>query len=438
MYVMVGLGQTGLSVIRYLVEKNIPCAVCDSRLNPPGAELLAQNFPSIQYYFGELPEELLLQAQQIILSPGLSRSTPVIAKAILAGVAVIGDIELFVQAAKAPVIAITGTNAKGTVTTMLGGILTAAGLKVLLGGNIGTPALDLLCEEVPDYYVLELSSFQLESTFSLQAQAATILNISDDHLDYHGSLQNYILAKQRIYQNAKAIIVNQDDPQTAPLKSADSALMLSFGVNMPNQNQAFGIKNQQLLFHDQRIIDVAQLPVAGQHNCLNALAASALATAVGVSLAAIRQGLQNFRGLPHRCEFVLEREGIRWYNDSKGTNVGATLAALLGLGPNVSGRIVLIAGGQAKNQDFSPLQEPCQRYVKTLILFGQDAEQLDAALSANVAETIRVQDLAQAVKAAEQVSKADDIVLFSPACASLDMFKSYEKRGEQFVTLLKS
>lgn len=436
MQAIVGLGQTGLSVLRYFVAHNIPCVLCDSRAAPPGIETFKQNFSTVPAYFGDLPAEVLLTAEQIILSPGLARTTPIIAQALAQGIPVVGDIELFVQQAQAPIIAITGTNAKGTVTTMLGSILNAAGLQVLLGGNIGIPALDLLTQATPDYYVLELSSFQLESTFSLQAAAATILNISDDHLDYHGTLTQYVAAKQRIYHGAQTTVACYDDPHTYPTDPAQASQCQYFGVGAPHATQTFGIVDGALRYRSTPIMPIQSLKVFGQHNAVNALAASALARNVGISWEAIRMGLENFSGLPHRCEYILSRAGVDWYNDSKGTNVGATLAALAGLGPTVNGRIVLIAGGQAKNQDFSPLCALCNQYVKTLILFGQDAKQLQQALQESVPEVILVKDLAEATQRAAAVSQSGDIVLLSPACASLDMFKDYAARGDQFKKLV--
>lgn len=436
MQVIVGLGQTGLSVLRYFARQGMPCVVCDSRDEPPGMALFKKEFPHITTYFGALPEAVLLQAQRIILSPGLARTTPVIAKAIAKHIPVIGDIELFVQHAKAPIIAITGTNAKGTVTTMVGEILIAAGLRVLLGGNIGIPALDLLVEPIPNYYVLELSSFQLESTFSLQAAVATILNISDDHLDYHGTLTEYIAAKQRIYQGAQKAVACATDPNTHPLNPAQAAHCHYFGLTPPHAKQSFGLQDHKLMYGNTEIMPIQALKVFGQHNVLNALAASALAVAIGIPLDAIRQGLSHFSGLAHRCTHVGTWNGVAWYNDSKGTNVGATSAALSGLGPTVNGQIILIAGGQAKNQDFCPLQTWCSRYVKTLILFGQDAAQLQQALSDSVPEVVLVKDLTDAVRCAASASQSGDMVLLSPACASLDMFKSYAARGDAFTTLV--
>jgi UDP-N-acetylmuramoylalanine--D-glutamate ligase len=438
MYAIIGLGQTGLSIAQFLYKQNVHFFVCDTRESPPGLAGFKALFPAVEIFLGALPEEKLLQAEKIVLSPGLSRTTPVIQKAIKHNIPVIGDIELFVQQAKAPIIAITGTNAKGTVTTMVESILKAAGKEVCIGGNYGIPALDLLAKPIPDFYVLELSSYQLESTFSLQAAAATILNVTSDHLDYHATMENYLAAKQRIYHNAKSMVVNADDEATWPAET--KGCIYAFGSHVSarfNPAYCFSIDNKNLMFNKQTILSAEELLVAGVHNWLNALAAAALTTAVGISLEAIREGLKNFRGLKHRCVLVETIHGVKWYNDSKGTNVGATQAALAGLGPTLTGRIILIAGGQGKGQDFSPLQTLCKQYVKTLILFGQDADQLEQTLKPTVFQCLRVKNLEEAVQVAKACAQPGDAVLLSPACASLDMFKNYEQRGEKFEELVK-
>ncbi|MCD6046726.1 MAG: murD [Gammaproteobacteria bacterium] len=438
MYAIIGLGQTGLSIAQFLYKQNVHFFVCDTRESPPGLAGFKALFPAVEIFLGALPEEKLLQAEKIVLSPGLSRATLVIQKAIKHNIPVIGDIELFVQQAKAPIIAITGTNAKGTVTTMVESILKAAGKEVCIGGNYGIPALDLLAKPIPDFYVLELSSYQLESTFSLQAAAATILNVTSDHLDYHATMENYLAAKQRIYHNAKSMVVNADDEATWPAET--KGCIYAFGSHVSvrfNPAYCFSIDNKNLMFNKQTILSAEELLVAGVHNWLNALAAAALTTAVGISLEAIREGLKNFRGLKHRCVLVETIHGVKWYNDSKGTNVGATQAALAGLGPTLTGRIILIAGGQGKGQDFSPLQTLCKQYVKTLILFGQDADQLEQTLKPTVFQCLRVKNLEEAVQVAKACAQPGDAVLLSPACASLDMFKNYEQRGEKFEELVK-
>jgi UDP-N-acetylmuramoylalanine--D-glutamate ligase len=438
MYAIIGLGQTGLSIAQFLHKQKINFFVCDTRENPSGLANFKENFPAVEIFLGKLPEEKLLQAEKIILSPGLPRTTPALQQALKQNIPVIGDIELFVQQAKAPIIAITGTNAKGTVTTMVESILKAAGREVYIGGNYGIPALDLLAKPTPDFYVLELSSYQLESTFSLQAAAATILNVTPDHLDYHMTMENYLAAKQKIYYQAKAIVVNAEDEASWP--SEAKGRIYAFGEQVPtefNSVDCFSIDNKSLMFNGQTILSAEALPVAGVHNWLNALAAAALTTAVGISLEAIRTGLKNFRGLKHRCVLVKTIDSVKWYNDSKGTNVGATQAALAGLGPTLNGKIILIAGGQAKGQDFSPLQKLCEQYVKALILFGQDADQLEKALKQTVPQCLRVSNLEEAVKRAKSMAQAGDAVLLSPACASLDMFKNYEQRGEKFEELIK-
>jgi UDP-N-acetylmuramoylalanine--D-glutamate ligase len=440
MYAIVGLGQTGLSVARFLSKHATPFFVCDTRERPPALAEFKKNFPQVQFF--QLRDHLrLLQAEKIILSPGLPRTTAVLQNAIQKNIPVIGDIELFVQHAQAPIIAITGTNAKGTVTTMVESILKAAEKKVLAGGNIGTPALDLLNDAIPDFYVLEISSFQLESTFSLKATAATILNITPDHLDHHGSMENYVAAKQKIYQNAQAIIFNFEDKATWPTDtSLAKPVRFAFSLSpqtIPRETSFLTIEGRYLTLNGEKILSTDELHVSGAHNWANALAAIGLTSAVGVPLKAIQEGLKNYRGLKHRCVLVRTINGVKWYNDSKGTNVGATQAAIAGLGAMLSGKLILIAGGQGKSQDFSPLQSWCKKYVKNLILFGQDAPILEKTLSAYVPACLQVKNLEEAVAAAQKLSCAGDAVLLSPACASWDMFKDYVERGEKFEALVK-
>ena len=299
---------------------------------------------------------------------------------------------------------------------------------MLLGGNIGTPALDLLALPVPDYYVLELSSFQLESTFSLAAEVATILNITPDHLDHHHTMENYISAKQRIYHHAKHIVYNAADPATIP---QDKTHAMGFSLNAPNEEHALGLVDDGLMWGKKNFANASALKVKGRHNWENALAAAGLALSLNISLENICRGLLVYGGLPHRCEWVARYGDVDWYNDSKGTNVGATIAAIKGLGPSVTGKLILIGGGQAKDQDFTPLQTLCAQFVRTLIVFGQDAFLLQKALE-NSCDVMHVNNLQEAVSLAEKLSQSGDAVLLSPACASLDMFKNFEDRGDQF------
>jgi len=410
----------------------------DTRENPPGLVEFQQEFPNIPINLKSLDSKLASQATELIVSPGLSLEEPGIAKLIAQGIPAIGDIELFARTAQAPIIGITGTNAKGTVTTLVGDMIRQAGLKVLVGGNIGTPALDLLTEATPDYYVLEISSFQLETTYSLQAKVATILNISNDHLDRHKTMENYIAAKQRIYNNCKIAVWNRDDKATYPNSSIKTSL--SFGMSEPQENE-FGLRQIKdqcwLATGDKNLLAVSELLIKGKHNWMNALAALAIGHALQLPLTAMLEALKVFKGLTHRCEWVAEQNGIIWINDSKGTNVGATLAAIEGLGSAIQGKLVLIAGGLGKGADFTLLRNPIKQHVKTIVLIGQDAPLLKQALENTVPMLEAKTDFQAAVLLATQAAEKGDIVLLSPACASMDMFKDYAERGEIFKTIVR-
>lgn len=429
MHYVLGLGHSGLSVIAYCKRLGLPVKVSDSRKNPPQLTELQRLWPDM--VLQPWDSELFCQADTIVLSPGLSPNDPVLEPARQAGVAIIGDIECFVKEAKAPIIAITGTNAKGTVTTLVADMISHAGLSVLVGGNIGTPALDLLLEPTPDYYVLELSSFQLETTFSLQALVAVILNVSEDHLDRHGTMAAYLAAKSRIYQGAHYCIANRDEPAIWPQR-----VDMSFGSDNPPD--AFGLSddNGQCYLHYgcQRLLNTQLMRVKGRHNALNALAALSIGHCLQLPLNAMLAAVQSFPGLPHRCQFVVEYDAVQWYNDSKGTNVGATLAALQGLG--ASRNIILLAGGQAKGQDFQPLREAVKRTCRSVVVFGQDAALLRQALH-DCAPVVTCHTLAEAVSQARSLAQAGELVLLSPACASLDQFKDYTDRGRQFVAMVQ-
>ncbi|MBI3171223.1 MAG: UDP-N-acetylmuramoyl-L-alanine--D-glutamate ligase, partial [Hydrocarboniphaga effusa] len=345
-----------------------------------------------------------------------------------AGVPTLGDIELFARVTDAPILAITGSNGKSTVTTLLGEMAKRAGLKVAVGGNLGTPALDLLSPEM-QLYVLELSSFQLETLHSLRCKAAANLNVSPDHLDRHHSLEAYSEAKGRIFNGCDLAIVNRDDPETKRnVRAARSSV--NFGLDPPMDGQ-YGLIKQDgedwLAFGAQRLMKTSELKIYGLHNAANALAALALADAAGIPRGASLAVLREFTGLRHRCEWVAESDGVTWFNDSKGTNVGATLAAISGM----PGPIVWLGGGQGKGQDFAPLRKPLLQKGSAAILFGQDAVLIERALNGAL-PLFREADLAAAVKRAKKVARPGDQVLLSPACASLDQFKNYEERGEKF------
>lgn len=429
--VIIGLGTTGLSVARFLARQGLAFAVVDSRMNPPGLTELKSEFPGVEVHLGDFNSVLMDEAGQLIVSPGVAVSTPEISSAIETGAEVLGDIELFARYVEKPVIAITGSNGKSTVTALLGEMVKAAGVSVGVGGNIGTPALDLLDDENVDLYVMELSSFQLETTSSLKAQAAVVLNVSPDHMDRYPSFDAYRQAKAVVYKNAKHCVVNRDEPESAAL--AGECDCISYGLDEPVSNHDFGLRMIDgvawLVHGDQLLCRASEIRMPGRHNVSNVLAAMALAHCAGIDEAMAIEAAKIFPGLPHRCEWVGEWNGVSWFNDSKGTNVGATVAALQGLQQTV----VLIAGGQAKGAEFSELAKAVAGKTRAVVLFGEDASQIEVAI-ADRTKVIRADDLADAVQEAKSVTQNGDVVLFSPACASFDMFDNYLHRGESFVT----
>lgn len=432
--VVAGLGISGVSAVNFLHEQGYQVAVTDSRTTPPGHDQIPEN---VRTSFGKLDTDLLLQAEEIILSPGLAPQLPEIQQAIAQGIPVVSDIQLLRRATEVPIVAITGSNAKSTVTTLIGLMAADAGKKVAIGGNLGRPALDLLKDQ-PELIVLELSSFQLETTSHLNAEVAVLLNMSEDHLDRHGDMLGYHKAKHRIFQGVKKVVYNRDDSLSRPLVP-DVTPMQNFGLNAPDLNQ-YGVLREAdggmwLARGRERLIKSSELYIQGMHNIANALACLALGEAIGLATSSMLETLKSFKGLEHRCEYVETIDGVRYYNDSKGTNVGATLAAIDGLGAAIEaqkGKLVLIMGGQGKGQDFKPLRNAIQKYVKKVILIGEDAAMIEQALQGTT--TIQhVSNLKEAVEVAQKVTQAEDVVLLSPACASFDMFKSYNDRGHQFV-----
>ena len=437
--IIIGLGQTGLACARYLQARELPFAVCDTREAPDAATGFRQQFPGVELRLGELDGDWLAGAGELIISPGVDRRQPPIAAAVAAGVPLIGDIDLFCREATAPIVAITGSNAKSTVTTLVGEMAAAADIRVAVGGNIGTPVLDLL-EQPAELYVLELSSFQLETTHELKAAAATVLNVSPDHLDRYDSMQDYTLTKQRIYRGAGVAVVNREDPLTRPLM-AQGMQARSFGLNRPDLRD-YGLLEQNgdvwLACGLEPLLPARALRIRGQHNLANALAALALADAVRIPREASLRALQTFAGLPHRCQWVAEVNGVNYYNDSKGTNVGATQAALEGLGAALEpdARLILIAGGIGKEQSFAALAAPLQRYSRDLVLIGQDAQQIAAETPATTHHF--VDDMEAAVRRAADLARPGDVVLLSPACASFDMFSGYAERGKVFMQAVEA
>lgn len=424
---IIGLGKTGMSCVRYLARKNRHFAVVDSRTNPPCLEELRRDFPQIPVFLGSFDTPLMDEAQEIIVSPGVSLQTPSIVRAQARGASIIGDIELFAREATAPIVGITGSNGKSTVTTLVGEMAKNAGINVKIGGNLGTPTLDLLDSSV-QLYVLELSSFQLETTYSLQMKAAVVLNVTEDHMDRYCSFDEYLFAKQKIYNHCKIAVINRDD-SVSHSKVKLPKKVISFGLN---QNQDLGINNGYLTHANKNLLKINDLKIKGLHQVANALAALALGTAINLPEEIMIKTLREFSGLPHRCQWVAKINDVDWYNDSKGTNVGATHAAIEGLGKEITGKIILIAGGLGKGADFTPLQKPIKKYVRAVILIGKDAEIIKQALK-NHTQIIHADSMENAVFLAKQTAQPHDIALLSPACASFDMFNNFEHRGEEFI-----
>ncbi|OON39951.1 UDP-N-acetylmuramoyl-L-alanine--D-glutamate ligase [Izhakiella australiensis] len=426
--VIIGLGLTGLSCVDFFVARGVTPRVMDTRVVPPGLEKLPKD---VERWLGSLNQDWLLNADLIIASPGIALSTPELSAAAQAGVEIIGDIELFCREAQAPIVAITGSNGKSTVTTLVGEMAKAAGWSVGIGGNIGLPALMLL-EHPAQLYVLELSSFQLETTFSLHAAAATVLNVSEDHMDrYPLGMQQYRAAKLKIYENARVCVVNAGDGMTMPVRGADERCV-SFGIDIGDYHLNRQQGSTWLRVRRDKVLDTAEMKLAGQHNYTNALAALALADAVGLPRASSLSALINFSGLAHRFQLAHAHNGVRWINDSKATNVGSTEAALNGL--QIEGTLWLLLGGDGKSADFTPLNRYLQGDNLRLFCFGRDRAEL-AALRPEI--TTQTETLEQAMAQIAPQVKAGDMVLLSPACASLDQFKNFEQRGQVFTQLAR-
>ncbi|RAP36550.1 UDP-N-acetylmuramoyl-L-alanine--D-glutamate ligase [Legionella quinlivanii] len=435
LYLVAGLGKTGRSIAGYLHRRNLPFVVFDTRAEPAGLSEFRTDFPGVDIFLGQFPDEIYDQLKEIIASPGISLDEPFLQKAIEKKIPVIGDIECLAREIQAPVVAITGTNGKSTVTTLVGEMAKKAGLSVAVAGNIGLPVLDLLDDKQHyDLWILELSSFQLDLIYSLSPVAATILNITPDHLDRHHSIEAYRFSKQRVYRNAGLCVYNRDDWQTTPIEQEAVHKAISFGFSQPTAGQ-WGIIRQaemnSLAFEENCIIPVNDILIKGKHNWQNSLAACALATAAGIDTQSIRDVLTRFAGLPHRCQWVRALDGVDWINDSKGTNIGAAISAISGIGGAMQGRIVLIAGGLGKGADFNELRTPVSEYVRSVVLIGKDADQIEAALT-GVVPVLRASNLDNAVALARDEAKPGDVVLLSPACASMDMFKDFNHRGEVF------
>lgn len=428
---IVGLGATGLSCARFLARQGVEVAITDSREQPPALADVQRELPDVALFTGGFDATVFARAERILVSPGVSLREPLLQDAQRRGVEIIGDIELFARSVQAPVIAITGSNGKSTVTTLLGAMAQQAGRDVRVGGNLGTPALDLVKAHEPDLYVLELSSFQLETVHSLHCAAATVLNISPDHLDRYAGMDDYVNAKRRIYDGAQVQVVNRDDAVAAALASTAGALC-SFGLDAPPGAEDFGIlaadDGRWIARGEEHWLPVAALRMPGRHNLANALAALALGTAAGLPRAAMLEVLGEFGGLPHRTQWVAETGGVSWYNDSKATNIGAALAAVQGF----DGPLVLLAGGQGKGADFSELAAGLDGRVRAVVLLGEAADEIEVALQGRL-PVQRATDMRDAVRRAAALAIPGDTVLLSPACASFDMFEGYQARGTAFI-----
>ena len=381
--VVAGLGISGVAAVNFLHENGYRVAVTDSRKTPPGHDQIPAE---VQTSFGQLDQELLLQAEEIVISPGLDPKIPEIQTAVAKGIAVVSEIQILRRATDKPIMAITGSNAKSTVTTLIGLMAKDAGIKVAVGGNLGRPALDLIKDD-PELYILELSSFQLETTSNLAAEVAVVLNLSEDHLDRHGDMFGYHTAKHRIFQGVKKVVFNRDDSLTRPLVP-DSTPMQSFGLNAPDINQYGVLRDTDgtiwLARGRVRLLKSSDMYIQGTHNVANALACLALGEAIGLPLESMLETLKTFKGLEHRCEFVKEVNGVRYYNDSKGTNIGATLAAIDGLGAAIEpqqGKVAIILGGQGKGQDFTALRDALTKYAKVAVLIGEDRPVIEQAIA---------------------------------------------------------
>jgi UDP-N-acetylmuramoylalanine--D-glutamate ligase len=437
--VIVGLGRTGLSCARYLHALGWKLAVTDTRVQPPELARLLELDPDIHVSLGGLDTQLLDDALCVVVSPGVALNQPFFAEAGRRGLEIVGDIELFARAVDAPVVGITGTNGKSTVTTLVGRMAVRAGLKVRVGGNLGEPALELLRTaradvEPTQLYVLELSSFQLEATSSLDLKAAAVLNVSPDHLDRYASVEDYAAAKARIFARCDTAVINLDDPLVVAMprpgqRTLSFSLRASLGADyaVASRDGAWWLTHAGVA-----LMPVSGMKINGLHNAANALAALALGEALGLPTSVMLAELAEFPGLPHRSQWVADVNGVTYVNDSKGTNVGATIAAVSGM----AGPLVMIAGGDGKNQDFAPLVAAFRGKVRHTVLIGRDAAAIERALR-GIGTIETCSTLEEAVKAAARSAQPGDTVLLSPACASLDMFRDYAHRGAVFAQAVK-
>ena len=441
---VLGLGETGLSMLRHLKSKGAQLSAADTRSNPSGLVEAKKYLNESRITCGPLKDELFAGIDLIAISPGVPLRNPVIAKAVASGIPAVGDIELFAWALpeqdRPRVLAITGSNGKTTVTSMVEHLCKAAGKSAVAAGNISPAVLDVVGHqgnEQPDIWALELSSFQLESTSTLNADAATVLNISEDHMDRYDSLDEYAKFKARIFSGAKVQVLNRDDQRSSAMSHPECKKM-TFGLSTPDSDQDFGLLQQEganwLAQGMHALLKVEELKVNGLHNAANALAALALCRAIDLPMDALLDGLRSYEGLPHRVSLVTEINDVHYYDDSKGTNVGATVAALEGL----ERKVVLIAGGEGKGQDFSPLKSAVQKSARGVVLIGKDAHLIATTLQDCGVPVIHGEDMVDAVSKATRLAQPGDVVLLSPACASFDMFRNYKHRAESFISAVSN
>ena len=430
---VVGLGVTGLSVVRYLRGLGEQVVVVDSRDLPPGMKLLKESFPDVELHTGKFKPALFTSARRIVVSPGVPMSETVLQEAKEQGVEITGDMDLFAHEVTAPVVGITGSNGKSTVTTLLAEMAKCAGIDASVGGNIGTPVLDIL-EDNYELYVLELSSFQLETLQNLPMEVAVVLNISADHMDRYHDLNDYVMTKQDIYRNAKVCVVNRDD-ELAGNQLCVCSESVGFTMQVPLAND-FGLREYDgknwLCHGEERLLSVDEIKIKGTHNIANVLAALAMGSVLNIPQRFMIEAIKNFSGLEHRMQWLAEKHGVNWFNDSKATNVGASIAAIEGL----PGLHVLIAGGEAKDADFAPFAEVAGQHLRAAILIGRDANLIEQALN-EVVPIVHATDMEEAVIKASELALAGDNVLLSPACASFDMYRNFEHRGQVFADAVR-
>ena len=439
---VLGLGDTGLSMAKWLARRGAAVTVADTRAVPPRLAELKRSLPSVPAHCGPFRNEIFADADLIAVSPGVPLADPNVQRAMAAGARVVGDIELFAQAVadrRPRILAVTGTNGKSTVTSLAGAMARSAGADCEVAGNIGPAVLDALMRredegQAAGLWVLELSSFQLETTSSLAADAATVLNISEDHLDRYRGIDDYARAKSRVFSGGGIQVLNRDDPRSLAM-ALPGRKTISFGLDAPRHAEDWGLRERGgepwLAQGASALLAVRETKLAGLHNAANALAALALCRALGLPLEPLLAALREFKGLPHRVELAGEAHGVRWYDDSKGTNVGSTVAALAGLAQS-GAKLILIAGGDGKGQDFSPLRDAVARSARALVLIGRDAPLIEAAVAGAGVPIRRAASMGEAVALAAQAARPGDAVLLSPACASFDMFRDYKHRGEVF------